>query len=127
MEGNKENQDRIRALEKLYKEGEEAASSSGQPNQPKIKVPNEVLDQQGYETYMDSKGQVLLRKREFKPQAPQLPGKGKGKLETRDPKDLEKLVQQVMRELPRMDFKHDLSAENAAALAKLDKEFDGKG
>jgi hypothetical protein len=129
MEGNKENQERIRALEKYYKE-EEASSSSGSssahPAQPKIKVPNEVLDQQGYETYMDSKGQVMLRKREVKmPATTTVPGKGKGKLETRDPKDLEQLVQQVMRELPKVGVKHDPA--NMAALAKLDKEFDGKG
>jgi hypothetical protein len=129
MEGNKENQERIRALEKYYKE-EEASSSSGSssahPAQPKIKVPNEVLDQQGYETYMDSKGQVMLRKREVKmPATTAVPGKGKGKLETRDPKDLEQLVQQVMRELPKVGVKHDPA--NMAALAKLDKEFDGKG
>jgi hypothetical protein len=137
MEGNKENQDRIRALERYYKEGDtssspspSSSSSSGsassrppQPPQSKIKVPEEVLDQQGYETYMDSKGQVMLRKRETKPHP--VPGKGKGKLETRDPKDLEQLVQQIMRELPKVGVRHD--ADNAAALAKLDKEFDGKG
>lgn len=139
MEGNKENQDRIRALERYSKEGEtssapsasspsSAGSASSQPPQPKIKVPNEVLDQQGYETYMDNKGQVMLRKREPKQQQPQVaavPGKGKGKLETRDPKDIDQLVQQVMRELPKVGVRHD--ADNAAALAKLDKEFDGKG
>jgi hypothetical protein len=130
MEGNKENQDRIRALEKHSKEQEAAASPSSaspQSNQPKIKVPDEVLDQQGYETYMDSKGQVMLRKREVKAPAANVAGKGKGKLETRDPKDLEQLVQQVMRELPAkvQGVRHD--AEKAAALAKLDKGFDGKG
>lgn len=84
--------------------------------------------------------QVLLRKREFKPQPqpsqsqsqqqpppPQLlSGKGKGKLETRDPKDLEQLVQQVMRELPRMGVKGNTEKENAA-LAKLDGVFDRDG
>jgi hypothetical protein len=138
MEGNKENQDRIRALERYSKEGESSSapsasspsssgSASSQPPQPKIKVPNEVLDQQGYETYMNNSGQVMLRKREPKPQ-PQVaavPGKGKGKLETRDPKDIDQLVQQVMRELPKVGVRHD--ADNAATLARLDKEFDGKG
>ncbi|KAF2269621.1 hypothetical protein CC78DRAFT_550573 [Lojkania enalia] len=108
MEGNKENQERIRALER-------------------VKVPEEVLDQQGYETYMDNKGQVMLRKREPKVPVTGTTNKGKAKLETRDPKDLEALVQQVMRELPArvQGVRHD--AENAAALAKLDKGFDGKG
>ena len=140
MEGNKENQDRIRELERLEKGKEypgslsssvygpaapSATIASAQPTVT-VKVPDEVLDQQGYETYMDAKGQVLLRKREVK--TPSIPssatGKGKAKLETRDPKDLELLVQQVMRELPRVQgVRHD--AEKAAALAKLDSRFDG--
>ncbi|KAF2193024.1 hypothetical protein K469DRAFT_730017 [Zopfia rhizophila CBS 207.26] len=117
MEGNKENQDVVRELE------------------PKGTVPNEVLDQHGYETYIDSKGQVLLRRREgvrAQSAAGASNAKGKSKLgealaQTRDPKDLEQLVQQVMRELPArvQGVRHD--AEKAAALAKLDKGFDGKG
>ncbi|KAF1953012.1 hypothetical protein CC80DRAFT_421097 [Byssothecium circinans] len=147
MEGNKENQDRIRALERYEKERAAGADpQSAPPNlqQPSpatapsssskapvsVRVPEEVLDQQGYETYMDPKGQVLLRKREVKPPTAPVVGhtaKGKAKLETRDPKDLEQLVQQVMRELPAkvQGVRHD--AEKAAALAKLDREFDGKG
>lgn len=143
MEGNKENQERIRALERYEKENDPntpstASASPEKPNtQPKppvsVKVPDEVLDQQGYETYMDTKGQVMLRKREVKPPMSTIPSnasasaKGKAKLETRDPKDLEQLVQQVMRELPArvQGVRHD--AEKAAALAKLDKGFDGPG
>lgn len=133
MEGNKENQDHIRALERYTKEknGPVEPASSAQPNtsQPpvSVKVPDEVFDSQGYETYMDSKGQVMLRKREVKPPVVGSTGKGKAKLETKDPKDLDQLVQQVMRELPSrvQGVKHD--AEKAAALAKLDKEFDGQG
>lgn len=135
MEGNKENQDHIRALERYEKE-KEAASPVQPPVAPQppaskppvsVRVPDEVLDQQGYETYMDSKGQVMLRKRESKAPVVGNTGKGKAKLETRDPKDLEQLVQQVMRDLPAraQGVKHD--AEKAAALAKLDKEFDGPG
>lgn len=135
MEGNQENQDHIRALERYEKEKE--GSSPVEPPavpQPQIskppvsvRVPDEVLDQQGYETFMDSKGQVMLRKREAKPPVVGNTGKGKAKLETRDPKDFEQLVQQVMRELPAraQGVKHD--AEKAAALAKLDREFDGPG
>jgi palmitoyltransferase len=131
MEGNKENQEHIRALERYSKEGDSPSSASVSTSTaskaPKIKVPDEVLDQQGYETYMDSKGQVMLRKREVKLPVTTVTNKGKGKLETRDPKDIEQLVQQVMRELPArvQGVKHD--AEKAAALAKLDKGFDGKG
>ncbi|KAF2635642.1 hypothetical protein P280DRAFT_461570 [Massarina eburnea CBS 473.64] len=182
MEGNKENQDHIRALERYEKAmangSADPHSAPPNPQQPSsssspsssaatpatttttaptnkttpspvsVRVPEEVLDQQGYETYMDPKGQVLLRKREVKPSSaptqppPQPPhhhqqqqppvvvggsGKGKAKLENRDPKDLEQLVQQVMRELPAkvQGVRHD--AEKAAALAKLDREFDGKG
>lgn len=129
MEGNKENQDRIRALERYSKEevSSSSASASDAPKGPKIQVPDEVLDQQGYETYMDHKGQVMLRKREVKVPVTGVTGKGKGKLEARDPKELEQLVQQAMRELPArvQGVRHD--AEKAAALAKLDKGFDGKG
>jgi len=135
MEGNKENQDHIRALERYEKEKEASAEQVASPPQPTInkppvsvRVPDEVLDQQGYETYMDSKGQVMLRKREVKPPVVSNPGKGKAKFqEPRDPKDLESLVQQVMRELPArvQGVKHD--AEKAAALAKLDRGFDGAG
>ncbi|KAF2273615.1 uncharacterized protein EI97DRAFT_383037 [Westerdykella ornata] len=123
MEGNKENQDRIRALERYVEENKAAsASNSAQPPAPRVQVPNEVLDQQGYETYMDSKGQVMLRKREVKPPIAPAPAKGKAKLDSRDPKDLERLVQQVMSELPKVQgVRHD--AEQAAALAKLDKRF----
>ncbi|KAF2713730.1 hypothetical protein K504DRAFT_371208 [Pleomassaria siparia CBS 279.74] len=161
MEGNKENQDRIRELERLEKGKGHPPGPVGPPGPPtdpsssstttesashphpdittniptqtqppvNVKVPDEVLDQQGYETYMDSKGQVLLRKREVKVpviSSSSSTGKGKAKLETRDPKDLELLVQQVMRDLPRVQgVRHD--AEKAAALAKLDKGFDGTG
>lgn len=132
MEGNKENQDHIRALERYEKEKDGPVDPPASPQHTSkppvsVKVPDEVLDQQGYETYMDSKGQVMLRKREVKPPVVGNTGKGKAKLETRDPKDLEQLVQQVMRELPArvQGVKHD--AEKAAALAKLDREFDGTG
>ena len=81
MEGNRENQDRIRALEKYNQERDgpkgttpveqslrekmEKAGATGVP--VNVKVPDEVLDQQGYETYMDGKGQVMLRKRQPPP------------------------------------------------------------
>ncbi|KAH7119617.1 hypothetical protein B0J11DRAFT_64567 [Dendryphion nanum] len=132
MEGNQENQDHIRALDKYVKDNERPPSthspaSSSDPPPPKIKVPDEVLDQQGYETYMDSKGQVMLRKREVKNPVASNTGKGKAKLETKDPRDLEQLVQQVMKELPTRVQGLRTDPEKVAALAKLDKEFDGKG
>ncbi|KAF1993427.1 hypothetical protein P154DRAFT_450218 [Amniculicola lignicola CBS 123094] len=149
MEGNTENQERIRALERADKEFQAGAEGSGKKGRElriengqlkTVKVPDEVLDQQGYETYMDSKGQVLLRKRETK--IPQLPsgisasgqnagtpgvgvvGKGKGKLETRDPRDLEALVQQVMRELPKRVQSVE-GVEREESLRRLDGAFDG--
>ena len=111
MEGNRENQDIIRELE------------------PKGAVPNEVLDQHGYETYMDSKGQVLLRRKEVVKSAT---GAGTAlpkqhAVKPKDPRDLEVLVQQVMRELPTRVHGTKFDAEKAAALAKLDKTFDGRG
>ncbi|KAF2745340.1 hypothetical protein M011DRAFT_427601 [Sporormia fimetaria CBS 119925] len=130
LEGNKENQDRIRLYERYYDEAEASRSTSGGANQhgqlaqrPKIKIPDEVLDHHGYETHMDKEGKVSLQKREVKPQVSTL-GKGKGK-ETRDPRDLEQLVQQVMRELPKVQQGVRVDAEKAAALARLEKEFDG--
>ncbi|KAF2472345.1 uncharacterized protein BDR25DRAFT_258678 [Lindgomyces ingoldianus] len=150
MEGNRENQDRIRALERYEKENAPSSPSPPPPpasaidsftqpsttatattNKIKVKVPDEVLDQQGYETYMDNKGQVMLRKREAKPPTQVAPqsstSQGKAKLETRDPKDLEQLVQQVMRELPArvQGVRLDAEKASAAALAKLDRGFDG--
>lgn len=139
MEGNKENQDRIRALEKYNQDAKAKAASPSAPDAPgeskapvNVRVPDEVLDQQGYETYMDSKGQVMLRKRQ--PQTQPLPsrdvGKGKGKIDVgmRDPKALEDLVQQVMRDLPRVQGLRggeERAVETEEALKKLDRGFDG--
>lgn len=138
MEGNKENQDRIRALEKYNQDAKSktttsAPSGADEVNTPvNVRVPDEVLDQQGYETYMDSKGQVMLRKRQPQPQpAPSRElGKGKGKLDVgmKDPKALEDLVQQVMRDLPRVqDLRggEERAIEAEEALKKLDRGFDG--
>ena len=169
MEGNKENQDRIRALEKYNQERDGAkpetpveataaasttttpTSASEPPGAPvNVRVPDEVLDQQGYETYMDSKGQVMLRKRQPQPQAspaaaaspsqsqsqPQqaqpradASAKGKAKIEMRDPKALEELVQQVMRDLPTrvQGLRSGEEREAEEALKKLDRGFDGGG
>ncbi|OCL03710.1 hypothetical protein AOQ84DRAFT_325570 [Glonium stellatum] len=111
MEGNRENQDIIRELE------------------PKGVVPNEVLDQHGYETYMDSKGQVLLRRKEVLKSATGAAAAlvKQQAVKPKDPRDLEVLVQQVMRELPTRVQGAKFDAEKAAALAKLDKTFDGRG
>ena len=152
MENNKENQDRIHALEKYNQDANvkakaaaSAASSSAAENSNRspvnVRVPDEVLDQQGYETYMDKQGQVMLRKRQPQPQPQQpltsrsdLAGKGKGKLDAaalgsmRDPKALEELVQQVMRDLPRVQglrAGEERAVEVEEALKKLDKGFDG--
>jgi palmitoyltransferase len=141
MEGNKENQDRIRALERHTQEKSKGATPSepATPTSPSkapvnVRVPDEVLDQQGYETYMDNKGQVMLRKRQPQPQT--LPSrdaaKGKGKIDVgmRDPKALEDLVQQVMRDLPRVQSLRggeERAVETEEALKKLDRGFDGSG
>lgn len=169
MEGNKENQDRIRALEKYNQDAKAkaaapptttttTAAATTTPNAPppqtepktpvNVRVPDEVLDQQGYETYMDSKGQVMLRKRQQQPQPQPQPqpapssssssssmrpdaaaGKGKAKFDgaMRDPKALEDLVQQVMRDLPRVQGLRggeERAVEAEEALKKLDKGFD---
>jgi hypothetical protein len=148
LEGNQANIDRVRQLE------------------PQGTVPNEVLDQHGYETYMDAKGQVQLRRKEGvrantsaplptnqavgSSSAAQQPssssssssqpansssgnGKGKAKVESvpHDPKDLEQLVQQVMRDLPvRVQGAKTGTMEredkDKGAIADLDRKFDGK-
>ncbi|KAF1850300.1 uncharacterized protein K460DRAFT_270024 [Cucurbitaria berberidis CBS 394.84] len=139
MEGNKENQDRIRALERTNQDAKAKATApasenaAGETKAPvNVHVPDEVLDQQGYETYMDSKGQVMLRKRQ--PQGQPTPsrdmGKGKGKIDVnmRDPKALEELVQQVMRDLPRVTkIGEERAAETEELLKRLDRGFDSKG
>lgn len=83
----------------------------------------------------------MLRKRQPQPQ-PQQPltsrsdtgSKGKGKVDAatlgsmRDPKALEDLVQQVMRDLPRVQGLRggeERAVEVEEALKKLDKGFDG--
>ena len=180
MEGNKENQERIHALERWNQEAKAKADASGErPSAASeerarahvnVRVPDEVLDQQGYETYMDSKGQVMLRKRmPHDNQKTELTnrdaGKGKGRMDgspagvagmtsagmsgaglnvgglsggvgmgglagmagMRDPKALEELVQQVMRDLPKVQGLRgeERAVEVEEALKKLDKGFDG--
>lgn len=133
MEGNKENQDRIRALEKHTQDKSKATAPAEAP--VNVRVPDEVLDRDGYETYMDPKGQVMLRKRQQQAQPQPLPSrdvsKGKGKIEIgRDPKALEDLVQQVLQDLPKMQGLRggdERAIEVEEALKKLDREFDAGG
>jgi len=143
MENNKENQDRIRALERYTQEKSKTAAAPSEAATPanpskapvNVRVPDEVLDQQGYETFMDGKGQVMLRKRQPQPQplpSRDVAGKGKGKIDVgmRDPKALEDLVQQVMRDLPRVQGLRggeERAAETEEAIKKLDKRFDVGG
>ncbi|KAH7074312.1 hypothetical protein FB567DRAFT_193689 [Paraphoma chrysanthemicola] len=140
MENNKENQERIRALERYTQEKsksaastESAATSSSSKAPVNVRVPDEVLDQQGYETYMDSKGQVMLRKRQSQqqPLSSREVSKSKNKIDigVKDPKALEDLVQQVMRDLPRQGLRagEERAVEAEEALKKLDRGFDGSG
>lgn len=133
LEGNKDNQDLIRELE------------------PKGTVPNEVLDQHGYETFWDQRGQVGLRRKDGGAAASakaaaaavqaaadaagigssssqdgekrKPPQIGSGRLG--EPPNLDLLMQQVMRDLPAQVTGARQDAEKAAALAKLDKDFKG--
>lgn len=190
MEGNRENQDRIRALERydqlrdgakpmtpvetnlqerMMRDKVDKAGPQGVPINVNVKVPDEVLDQQGYETYMDGKGQVMLRKRQPAsaasvastagqtqsttthntanpsdtsnptPTASLPPGHISGqqslaKAAPRDPKALDYLVQQVMRDLPsrhtgpgEAGALREREGEAGEALRKLDRAFDGGG
>lgn len=190
MEGNRENQDRIRALETYNqsKDGPKGMTPVEQSLRDKmdkagtagipvnVKVPDEVLDQQGYETYMDNKGQVMLRKRQPQPAglphqqplppfqpAPDTPNSlttanqqrlqsvldnlpnasaekkaelveathkaagafAQASLNGANPKALEELVQQVMRDLPETSKRARGEAEEV--LRRLDRGFDGSG
>jgi palmitoyltransferase len=58
LEGCKENQDVVEGLERL---GQEVGY--GGEGGVKLEVPREVLDLNGYETFVDRKGQVQLKKR----------------------------------------------------------------
>lgn len=134
LEGNKENQDVVNELV------------------PRGTVPNEVLDAQGYETFMDQRGQVGLRRKDAVLRAPaassspspagpstsyNIPPANDSQAQTRflkslekkDPRELEALVQQVMRDLPaRVPTapRADNGGERAA-VAKLDRGFEGRG
>ncbi|KAF4547666.1 putative copper transport protein [Elsinoe fawcettii] len=75
VEGNAENADVIGKMAKQFQEqlalkGGSVTTlsdtSSAAPN-PVAEVPKEVLDTQGYETFMDGKGQVGLRRKDMPP------------------------------------------------------------
>ncbi|KAF2760283.1 hypothetical protein EJ05DRAFT_508837 [Pseudovirgaria hyperparasitica] len=115
LENNPENQAIVKELE------------------PKVVVPSEVLDDHGYESFMDMRGQVGLR-RKFKPKAKTEGGAGGGaaadlekfKAWDREPGDLAELLHNMMRELPAKVQGVRMEAERAA-VAKLDRGFEGSG
>ncbi len=141
IEGNKENQDRIRALERHNPDTKAQTSAQATPKPSEdtrasnnVRVPAEVLDQQGYETYMDGKGQVILRKRPSHSQSSATPetSQVKSKIDVglKDPKALDDFVQQVMRDIPRVQSSksgEERAVETEEALKKLDRGFDSKG
>jgi hypothetical protein len=61
LEGNLENQDVVRQLEKM--EGMANGNAHGAADGEEVRVPREVLDLNGYETFVDGRGQVQLKKR----------------------------------------------------------------
>ena len=68
LEGNAEAQEVVRGLQRRQQGGgKEAAAAAAEEEEDglgKVTVPQEVLDQHGYETFMDAKGQVGLRRKE---------------------------------------------------------------
>ncbi|KAF2837588.1 hypothetical protein M501DRAFT_937685 [Patellaria atrata CBS 101060] len=116
MEGNKENQAVIRSLE------------------GRKSVPSEVLDQHGYETFMDNRGQVGLRRKENIKLHSATAGKHAPATQLPIPGSLDKLapwMQHFMKENPGRPGQGTQQgtrgeAEKAAA-AKLDRGFEGKG
>ncbi|KAF2149339.1 hypothetical protein K461DRAFT_296815 [Myriangium duriaei CBS 260.36] len=67
VEGNPENAARIRQMAETYHQQLANVKSGTIPpsNLTAVEVPREVLDTQGYETFMDGKGQVGLRRKEI--------------------------------------------------------------
>jgi palmitoyltransferase len=61
LEGHKGNQDVVRSLETL---GRERVGKDGVVEGVDLDVPREVLDLNGYETFVDDRGQVQLKKRD---------------------------------------------------------------
>ena len=61
LEGHSGNQDVVRNLEKL---GQERLGKDGVVEGVDMDVPREVLDLNGYETFVDERGQVQLKKRD---------------------------------------------------------------
>ena len=67
VEGNPENAIRIRQMAEMYN-GQLTRIKNGGMSVTEltaVEVPREVLDTQGYETFMDGKGQVGLRRKDF--------------------------------------------------------------
>lgn len=89
-------------------------------------VPREVLDTNGYETFMDGKGQVGLRRKEISQQQSTSAGVSKPRLPPATKTTAEKaaeLMQNALRDLPLGD-KLVTDRQKAEALAKLDRAFE---
>ena len=69
LEGNEANQAIVRNLERMGVEKDVGGTAEGKKavrsaTGVRLEVPKEVLDLNGYETYVDKKGQVQLKKRD---------------------------------------------------------------
>ncbi|KAI9696900.1 MAG: copper transport protein [Bogoriella megaspora] len=122
LDGNKENQDVVRALE------------------AKGFVPSEVLDKRGYEPWVDERGRVGLRRKEGQgarvkfvpgPPPPPPPAEGEQKGSTKPNVGMPKLpaeqaAERILKENPGASGSTQgrYDPEKAAALAKLDKRFE---
>lgn len=108
MEGNRENQEVIRQLE------------------AREVVPSEVLDQHGYETFMDSKGQVGLRRKQPSRSAP-TKVQAKPQTHTELAKALTNLpdwMQQLVKNAPSRLPTTKSDSDKVSALVELDKKSD---
>ncbi|GAM89805.1 hypothetical protein ANO11243_078440 [Dothideomycetidae sp. 11243] len=76
VEGNPDNAARIRQMAEQHNQQLAAVKGGARPalEFTAIEVPREVLDTQGYETFMDGKGQVGLRRKELPPAHTTTPG-----------------------------------------------------
>ncbi|KAF2485671.1 hypothetical protein BDY17DRAFT_109874 [Neohortaea acidophila] len=147
VEGNDQNIEVIRNMARGYGTQARSASASAGLLQSAdaISVPREVLDTNGYETFMDSKGQVGLRRKDkpaapppstIQPPRPQLPAAATAATASLEKSLAEfssvsgltaekaaELMQNALRDLP-LGEKLVTSRQKAEALAKLDKAFE---
>lgn len=129
VEGNEENAAVIKRMASSNRGLEGAGNSvTGAGYYAEGAVPREVLDTNGYETFMDGKGQVGLRRKDVHGGTAGVSSGPSKKPLTTTKMTAEKaaeLMQTALRDLP-LGEKMVLDRDKRDALAKLDKAFEAK-